>query len=71
MSHLIIIDDVNPSWSAYRRNKRLERNQRMSVIIVSIGLVAGLLLVACSFVVKVRRDAAERKALIEAFGGVE
>lgn len=71
MSEIIIIDDVNPDWAAYRRMKRREREQRMSMIIVAVGLVAGLLLVVCSFVTKVRRDAAERAALVEVIGGAK
>jgi len=71
MSEIIIIDDVNANWSAYRRQKRQEREQRMAVMIVSLGLVAGVALLVCSFVVKVRREAAESAALVEMIGGVK
>lgn len=63
--------EVRKDWAAYKRNVRREREQRMAVMIVAIGLVGGLLIAACSFAVKVRRDAAERKALVEMIGGVK
>ncbi len=74
ISDIIENDDpmeVRQDWAAYKREKRREREQRAQMMIVAGGLVAGLLLVACSFVAKVRRDAAERKAEIEMIGGVK
>lgn len=63
--------DVRRDWAAYRRMKRQEREQRAAVIIVGFGLLMGFALLVCSAVVKARREAAEKAALIETLGGAQ
>lgn len=63
--------DVRRDWAAYRRMKRQERDQRMAVIVVGVGLLVGFALLVDSAVVKARRDAAETAALIEMLGGAQ
>ena len=63
--------DVRRDWAAYKRNVRREREQRMAVIVVGVGLLVGFALLVCSAVVKARRDAAEKAALIEMIGGAQ
>jgi hypothetical protein len=63
--------DVSKDWAAYKRQLRREREQRMSVGIVAVGLAAGLALLVCCLVAKARESAKERKALVELIGGVK
>ena len=63
--------EVRQDWAAYKREKRREREQRAQMMIVAFFLVLGFAFVVGSFIVKVRRDAAERKAAIEMIGGVK
>lgn len=58
-------------WSANKRQVRREREQRLSVLIVAVGLAAGLALLVYCCVAKARENARERKALIELIGGAK
>lgn len=74
MKDMIIVDDpmeVSKDWAAYKRQLRREREQRMSVGIVAVGLAAGLALLVCCLIAKAGESAKERKALVELIGGVK
>lgn len=58
-------------WAAYKRKVRREREQRLSVMIVAVGLAAGLALLVYCCVAKARENARERAELIELIGGAK
>lgn len=68
--YMIDAEDIR-DWAAYKRNLRREREQRMSMIIVAVALVAGAAIVLASLVVKVRREAREQAELMEMLGGAQ
>jgi len=66
---IIIVDDVNPEWSAYRRQKQREATERMEVIVVTIMVAAFIVITLGSFFVRARVAAKERSELVEMFEG--
>jgi len=64
----MIQEDIR-DWSAYRRQKRREASERVSVIVITITVVTFILITIGSFFVQAHVAAKERAELVEMFEG--